>query len=410
MKKIRGVWLTSAASNILDSRANIAAALQLLVDTGFTTVFPVVWNNGFTFYPSQVMKEHFQEEIAPNFAGRDILAEVIESAPSGLEVIPWFEYGFAASFGNNGGHLLAKKPQWAGKARGDKLLIKNNFVWMNALDREVQDFLQELFLEVATKYPVAGVQGDDRLPAMPSEGGYDSKTRALYASEFSKQPPNNSKDQDWLKWRANILNNFLERLYRSIKNINPDLIVSMAPSDYPFSYNEYLQDVPAWLDREIVDLIHPQLYRQNLNDYKNLITQMVNRFGQKQLTKIYPGILTRIGNFQLSSNDLWEAIRHNRRSGVRGEVFFFLESLHNASQASFLRGKNYADFLFLQLGNIGEDVEEIQGKLTEKGFLVGTVDGEFGSKTKLAVERFQSANGLTVDGVIGPLTYARLTD
>jgi hypothetical protein len=58
---------------------------------------------------------------------------------------------------------------------------------------------------------------------------------------------------------------------------------------------------------------------------------MVNRFGQKQLTKIYSGILTQIGNFQLSSNDLWEATRPNRRSGIIGEVFFFWESLHNAS-------------------------------------------------------------------------------
>jgi uncharacterized lipoprotein YddW (UPF0748 family) len=44
-----------------------------------------------------------------------------------------------------------------------------------------------LFLEVATKYSVAAVQGDDCLPAMPSEGGYDSKTTALYASEFGKK-------------------------------------------------------------------------------------------------------------------------------------------------------------------------------------------------------------------------------
>jgi peptidoglycan hydrolase-like protein with peptidoglycan-binding domain len=55
-------------------------------------------------------------------------------------------------------------------------------------------------------------------------------------------------------------------------------------------------------------------------------------------------------------------------------------------------------------------VEEIEVKLTEKGLLVGTVDGESGAKTKLVVARFQRANGLTVDDVIGLLTYARLSD
>ena len=116
MKKIRGVWLTTAASDVLDSKDNIIEAMKLLADTGFNTVFPVVWNNGYTLYPSDVLKDNFDVEISPKFVGRDVLAEVIDAAtPLRLEVIPWFEYGFAASFKENGGHIIAKKPEWGGK-------------------------------------------------------------------------------------------------------------------------------------------------------------------------------------------------------------------------------------------------------------------------------------------------------
>ncbi len=411
MKKIRGVWLTTAASNVLDSKANIVEAMKLLADTGFNTVFPVVWNNGYTLYPSAVLKKNFGIEILPAFTGRDILAEVIEAAtPLGLEVIPWFEYGFAAAYKQNGGHIIAKKPEWEAKDKKQQRLIKNDFVWMNSLDPEVQNFLLNLFLEVVKNYKIAGVQGDDRLPAMPSEGGYDNKTKVLYHNQFGEDPPLDFKNRPWLEWRANILNNFLARLYREVKKINPNLIVSMSPSPYPFGFNEYLQDVPTWINRQIVDLIHPQLYPQSLDAYKGLVDDVVDRFQQKNLSKISPGILIRSGNYQITSDTLWQSILHNRRSGIRGEVLFFVEGLkaNNQALANFLKTKNYANLVYLQYGNIGSDVQELQQKLKDKGYKVGKTDGNFGSLTKSAVEKFQRDNLLEPDGVFGPETRAKL--
>lgn len=411
MKKIRGVWLTTAASDVLESKDNIKKAMQLLAEAGFNTVFPVVWNNGHTLYPSAVLNNNFGIEIFPPFTGRDILAEVIEEAtPLGLEVIPWFEFGFIAAFKQDGGHIINKKPEWAGKDKDNQLLTKNDFVWMNSLDPEVQDFVLSLFLEVARNYQIAGVQGDDRLPAMPSEGGYDQKTKKLYRSQFGEDPPLDFKTPSWLRWRANILNDFLAKLYREVKKINPNLIVSVSPSPYPFGFNEYLQDVPTWINRGIVDLIHPQLYRRHIDEYKGLVDDLVDRFGQENLSKISPGILIRSGNYQITPDTLWQCIRHNRRSGIRGEVLFFFEGLNADYQAlaTFLKDKNYANLVYLQYGNIGDDVQEIQQKLKDKGYEIGKTDGNFGSLTKSAVEKFQRDNSLSPDGVVGPETYTKL--
>jgi uncharacterized protein (TIGR02594 family) len=55
-----------------------------------------------------------------------------------------------------------------------------------------------------------------------------------------------------------------------------------------------------------------------------------------------------------------------------------------------------------------EAVRTIQQALKDKGFDPGTIDGIWGRATIAAVIRFQSANQLTPDGVVGPATRAAL--
>ena len=55
----------------------------------------------------------------------------------------------------------------------------------------------------------------------------------------------------------------------------------------------------------------------------------------------------------------------------------------------------------LYVNDRGEDVRRLQRALTEQGYLNDKIDGIFGQKTRRAVEAFQQANGLTVDGVAG---------
>jgi peptidoglycan hydrolase-like protein with peptidoglycan-binding domain len=62
----------------------------------------------------------------------------------------------------------------------------------------------------------------------------------------------------------------------------------------------------------------------------------------------------------------------------------------------------------LREGAAGAEVVTLQTDLTSKGFSPGTIDGQFGPHTLGAVKAFQSANGLTPDGIVGPLTWAAL--
>ncbi|WP_100903058.1 glycoside hydrolase family 10 protein [Nostoc flagelliforme] len=342
----RGIWLTTTDSKVLRSKQRIAEAMDFLVETGFNVVFPVVWNKAVTLYPSQTMQQTFGVEIDPMSVGRDPLEEVVvEARRVGLKVIPWFEYGFASSYNLNGGVLLQKKPEWTARDCNGNLLKKNGFEWLNALDSQVQKFFLNLVLEVVKNYDVDGVQGDDRFPAFPSEGGYDEVTVTRYRQKFNCNPPQNLKDRQWLQWRADILTEFLANLYREVKAVNPNLLVAIAPNIHDWAFQEYLQDSPAWLKRGIVDMIHPQIYRRDFRSYQAIADKLVNQqFTDGTLPKLAPGILMKLGSYCISPEYLVQAIEYNRQLGIQGEVFFFYEGLreNNNTLAKLLRNGPYA--------------------------------------------------------------------
>lgn len=336
--ELRGVWLTNVDSNVMLSRAGIAEAMQFLADHHFNVVYPVVLNDGKTTYPSATMEAVTGVRIDPRYAGRDPLREIVEEATArGIAVIPWFEFGFSSSYGQNGGPILAARPGWAERDRDGRLLTKNGFEWMNAYHPEVQQFVLDLVLEVARTYNVAGVQGDDRLPAQPSEGGYSDFTKALYRAEHGgADPPRGYLDTAWLRWRANKLNAFARRLYTEVKAVDPTLQVSWSPSIYPWGYQNYLQDWPRWAEGGYADQIHPQNYRYDLPAYKTtLATQRASALGIPAAADalVYPGVLMNVGSYTIPVDYLMGVVAHNREQGYRGEVFFFYEGLRKNGDA-----------------------------------------------------------------------------
>jgi hypothetical protein len=63
--------------------------------------------------------------------------------------------------------------------------------------------------------------------------------------------------------------------------------------------------------------------------------------------------------------------------------------------------------LTVRLHSSGPDVQHLQQRLLELGFAVD-VTGTFDAATDEAVRSFQSANGLTADGIVGPKTWAAI--
>jgi uncharacterized lipoprotein YddW (UPF0748 family) len=329
---IRGVWLTNVDSNVLNSQENIQEAVDLMAELNINTVFVVTYNKAVTTYPSQVMKNLTGVEIAPQYAGRDPLREFIDAAHAkDIKVFAWFEYGFAA-YNGSPGPILEAKPHWAAIDKEGNPVVKNGFHWLNSLLPEVQNFMTSLVLEVVANYPdLDGIQGDDRLPAMPTSGGYDDYTVAEYQAEHNGQlPPNDPKEGNWVQWRANRLTNYAGELYQQVKQLNPNSIVAMSPSPMNFGLVEYLQDYPAWVQKGYADIVSPQLYRrdkQGISVYRDLLRSQLTIVGEENKDIFYPGLLSYLSGYSPDPEFMVNMIRENRKRGVMGEVHFFYNAL-----------------------------------------------------------------------------------
>ncbi len=66
-----------------------------------------------------------------------------------------------------------------------------------------------------------------------------------------------------------------------------------------------------------------------------------------------------------------------------------------------------ANWPTVRLNDSGPNVKTVQHLLRHRGSTI-TTDGAFGPATESAVKSFQSANGLTADGVVGPNTWSKL--
>ncbi|MCS7054351.1 MAG: family 10 glycosylhydrolase, partial [Ignavibacterium sp.] len=336
LQEFRAVKLTNVDSNVLFTDQNIAQAMDYLASININAVLLVVWHGAHTLYPSQTMDSLFSKPIHPNFIGRNVLERVlIEAHRNGIEVYPWFEYGFAAWYsGNNpahGGHIIQTKPNWACRLSNGQIAKKNGFDWMSAIHPEVQDFMNKLIIEVM-QYDIDGIEFSDRIPAMPIEGGYEPYTVSLFQSEHNGQnPPTNYNDNYWKRWRANKMNQWYKNVRQIMKNHSPNLFVSTSPSIYPWGYDNYLQDVQTWLDSGICDQFIPQLYRYTFSEYLYELNRAVSQSLPNNLNKLFAGILMNIGQppdeYIISPDYLLSALQANRQRGVMGEAYFYYEGL-----------------------------------------------------------------------------------
>ncbi len=335
-QELRAVWITNVDSNVLFSDRAIQEAMDYLASIGINTVYPVVWNKGYTLYPSSVMNQHFGVQIHPSFAGRNPLEKVIiEAHRNGMEVIPWFEFGFSSWYAqnqNDSGHIIKKYPHWACLDRTGKFATRESvfpqFIWMSGINPEVQNFMTSLVMEVINNYDVDGIQFDDRLPAMPVEGGYDSVTVLIYKRENNNNnPPYDYHDPNWKRWRANKMNQYFKKLYDTVKSKGNYLIFSSAPSVYPWGYEYYLQDSKTWIDSNYIDQLIPQIYRYDYYSYVSELNNQLNHIPLSKRNKFFSGILIKLGNYLITPDYLLNSIKYNRQRNVMGESFFFYEGL-----------------------------------------------------------------------------------
>ncbi|MGC1245055.1 MAG: family 10 glycosylhydrolase [Spirulinaceae cyanobacterium] len=335
--ELRGVWLTNIDSDVLFSRSRLAQAISTLDQLNFNTLYPTVWNWGYTLYPSQVAQRVIGQKLdpEPGLQNRDMLQEVIsikrDLSPA-MDVIPWFEFGFMAPADSE---LAKRHPDWlTNRLDGDKIWLEGNVherVWLNPLHPEVQKFITDLVVEVVSNYDIDGIQFDDHF-GIPSDFGYDSFSIKLYQQEHNgKLPPNNYEDPEWMRWRAGKITNSFKQVFQAVKKTKPAVLVGLSPNPHEFAYEKYLQDWHTWEREGYIEELIVQVYRRDLERFKQELAHPSLQVAKNHIpTGI--GILSGIKPIPIPLKNIQQQVQTVREQNFAGVSFFFYESLWNLSE------------------------------------------------------------------------------
>ena len=332
--EIRGVWLTNIDSEVLFSRQNLEAAMQRLARLNFNTVYPTVWNWGYTLYPSAVAERVIGRSLdpEPGLQERDLLKEAIAFGKQyNLRVIPWFEFGFMAPADSQ---LAQRHPEWLTQRRdGTTVKMEGTHprVWLNPFHPEVQAFILDLIVEIVREYDADGIQFDDHM-GLPVEFGYDDYTVALYQQEHNgKSPPADPSDPEWVRWRADKITDFMARVFEAVKRENPDALVALSPNPQHFAYPVFLQDWHTWERRGLVEEIVLQVYRRDRAKFVEELEYAEVQAARRHVP-VAIGILAGLKGRPIPSDRMETQVSLAGQRGFAGVSFFFYESLWQWSE------------------------------------------------------------------------------
>ena len=297
--QIQGVWHRPTLAQ--SSEAEIKKTLLRFRDMGINTVFLETFVHGFTMYPSKVYQKY---GITPNaypklgvVGNEALLARWLRLAHAeGIQVHAWMQVFYVGNSNLNlPTPILAKFPQWRNLQRQyaddptpHPSPIEQGHWFMDPANPQVRQFLTDVVDELATTYPVDGIQIDYiRYPAslehadanfLASTWGYTPMARTTFKAKFKVDPLTLTPAdtllwKEWERFKASQVTQWVRDLrshqtmkwneFRSTKNF-PELKLSAAVfSDPKGSHGVKHQDWPLWMREGVVDFMAPMILSAN---------------------------------------------------------------------------------------------------------------------------------------------------
>jgi uncharacterized lipoprotein YddW (UPF0748 family) len=268
---------------------------------GINTVFLETFVHGFTMYPSKVYQKY---GIAPNaypklgvVGNEALLGRWVRLAHAeGMQVHAWLQVFYVGNSNLNlPTPILAKFPQWRNRQRqyaDDPTLhpspIEQGHWFMDPANPQVRQFLMDVVDELATSYPVDGIQIDYiRYPAsfepadanfVASTWGYTPMARTTFKAKFKVDPLTLTPAdtllwQEWETFKASRVTQWVRdlRTHQSLKwnalrasKQFPELKLSAAVFPDPKGgHGIKHQDWPLWMREGYLDFMAPMILSAN---------------------------------------------------------------------------------------------------------------------------------------------------
>ncbi len=353
--ELRGVWMTPRTTTGLWTRTEIATAIEAASRARFNVVFFNAWSRGWPLWRSRRFERETGHLTDPAAGNRDLLEEaIVEAHRCGIELHAWMEYGFVGWWtgqelaGMPKGPLLAKHPDWIAKQSSGLDEFPSGhvgtFYWLAHHRPEVQDFLIRLHEEIADLYDADGIELD-RIRYPQLDCGYDPYTLAQWKQATGQDRPKSPDEPKWMRWRADALVRFQADAALALRQKNPHLHISNAPSHYSAStestaYQRLLQDWRAWVEAGSVDSVAVQMYVSS-GDLRRYIPAALHGLGPEGRKKVHAGIAARTESFVLEPDELVGLVEQVRKAGLSGLSIWYWNDIQNPKTLEALRTKAF---------------------------------------------------------------------
>jgi uncharacterized lipoprotein YddW (UPF0748 family) len=265
---MRAIWVTRWEYR---TETDVRDIVSRSADAGFDTILFQVRGEATAFYDSA--KEPWARELGGEDPGFDPLAVAIEVAHErGVALHAWINvvpawYGLEPPV--NEAHLWHTKPEWFWwDQHGQRQALSDKFyVSLNPCLPEVRLYLSRVIGELAARYAIDGLHLDylrfpNEAPAVPKGSGLDyprdAATLALYFEATGKAP-----DEDlaaWSAWRTQQVTTLLAEIRAVVHRVKPKIPIGAAVGSVPEYALSHFQDVQAWMNEGLVDIVFPMNY------------------------------------------------------------------------------------------------------------------------------------------------------
>ncbi len=306
-REIRSAWVTTAWNNDWPSDRDLSAEkqqaeLRNIIDqlhaANFNAVFLQVRSFCDAFYQSSYEPwSYYLTGTRGKASSYDPLHYAIEYAHSkGMELHAWINpYRYSSSkynYGTLATDYATTHPDWIMHSSKDA-----NATILNPGIPAVREQIAKVIAEIVTNYDIDGVLFDDYF--YPNGATQDAEDETYF-----KQ--NNPKGLSRADWRRDQVNQMVELVYTTIKDIKPHVRFGISPagvactsqtvankygvdkctvSSSDWQYNGIYSDPLAWISSHNLDYISPQIYWKigAAADYDKLSkwwSNVANQFGR----------------------------------------------------------------------------------------------------------------------------------
>ncbi len=349
LPQIRAMWVARWDITTPDECSTL---VRLAEQYGFNTLVVQVRGRGDALYKSSY--EPRCELLKGQPDDFDPLGTILEQAKrAGIAVHAWINANYTWDSENppsSPEHIVNKHPDWLMRDEDNKIVMTAardaEGAYTCPSNQAFQEFLKNVYLDVATRYDVDGVHFDFiRYPS--PRFCYCDRCLQLFKTQMDERiMPERRKElantqdrltyprafpREWDKFRREQVTSLVYRVYDAVKAVRPQVIVSAAVfPDYSDAFSRRFQDWKKWLKDEKLDMLFPMSYVKSTERLAELVEDAVRSSNGKP-------VVAGIGAWQIPPEQAVEQVRKACELGAAGYCLFSYSITKKGTDTDYLK-------------------------------------------------------------------------